>query len=78
MTEGLMKPRRTASYLLRLTPKEKAALEQKVRVAAALGKAPISLADALRMGAGLYLDDMIKEFKTARDATGPADGDLEL
>ena len=78
MTEGLAKPRRTANYLLRLTPEEKAVLEQKVRVAAALGKAPISLADALRMGAGLYLDDMIKEFKTARDATGPADGDLEL
>jgi hypothetical protein len=77
VTEGLTKPRRTANYLLRLTPEEKAVLEQKVRVAAALGETPISLADALRTGAGLYLDDLIEQFKTARDATGPAHSGLE-
>lgn len=61
--EGITKPLRTATYLLRLTPEEKAVLEQKVRVAAALGKTPFSLADALRGGAELYLDDMIKTLR---------------
>ncbi len=52
------KPLRTATYLLRFTPDEKAGLEQKVREAAAEGRSPLTLADALREGAALYLDDL--------------------
>lgn len=51
---------RTAAYLLRFTPEEKAQLEQKVRVAAAAGEAPLSLAEALRTGAERYLDQLIE------------------
>jgi hypothetical protein len=57
--EGTTKALRTATYLLRFTPDEKAELEQKVRVAAALGKSPLSLAEALRMGAHAALDEQI-------------------
>jgi hypothetical protein len=56
--EGTSKPLRTATYLLRFTPEEKAVLEQRVREAAAAGKLPLTLADALRGGAELYLDDL--------------------
>jgi hypothetical protein len=55
---GTSKPLRTATYLLRFTPDEKAGLEQKVREAAAEGRSPLTLADALREGAALYLDDL--------------------
>lgn len=61
--EGTPKPLRTATYLLRFTPDEKAVLEQKVRIAAAMGNAPLSLADALRGGAHAMLDEMIEGFK---------------
>jgi hypothetical protein len=61
--EGTSKPLRTATYLLRFTPEEKAELEQKVRVAAALGKSPLTLAEALRMGAHHELDALIARFK---------------
>jgi hypothetical protein len=60
--DGLTKPLRSATYLLRFTPEEKAELEQKVRLAAALGKAPLSLAEALRMGAHAELDRLIAKF----------------
>lgn len=56
------KPLKTATYLLRFTPEEKADLEQKVRMAAALGKSPLSLAEALRIGAHAELDRLIAKF----------------
>jgi hypothetical protein len=54
----ISKPLRTATYLLRFTPEEKAVLEQRVREAAAAGKLQLTLADALRGGAEMYLDDL--------------------
>jgi hypothetical protein len=60
--EGISKPLRTATYLLRFTPEEKAVLEQRVREAAAAGKVQVTLADALRGGAELYLDDLQRKF----------------
>lgn len=72
--EGTTKPLRTATYLLRFTPDEKAALEQKVRIAAALGKTPISLADALRGGAHVMLDELIAGFRQGFDMEGEDDG----
>jgi hypothetical protein len=60
--EGVSKPLRTATYLLRFTPEEKAVLEQRVREAAAAGKMQFTLADALRGGAELYLDDLQRKF----------------
>lgn len=74
--EGTTKPLRTATYLLRFTPEDKALLEQKVRDAAALGKTPLTLAEALRMGAHTYLDDLLEGLHSdSRDARG-GDGDL--
>ena len=61
--DGTTKPFKTATYLLRFTPEEKAELEQKVRYAAALGKTPLSLAEALRMGAHAELDRLIEKYK---------------
>ena len=55
---GISKPLMTATYLLRFTPEEKAVLEQRVREAAANGKMQLTLADALRGGAEMYLDDL--------------------
>ncbi|HEV2924852.1 MAG TPA: hypothetical protein VGW98_12510 [Solirubrobacteraceae bacterium] len=60
--DGISKPLRTATYLLRFTPEEKAVLEQRVREAAAAGKVQVTLADALRGGAELYLDDLQRKF----------------
>lgn len=57
--DDVSKPLRTATYLLRFTPEEKAELEQKVRRAAAEGHSPLSLAQALRMGAKKTLDDVL-------------------
>jgi hypothetical protein len=57
--DGVTKPLRTATYLLRFTPEEKAELEQKVRRAAAEGHSPLTLAEALRMGAKRTLDDVL-------------------
>jgi formate dehydrogenase maturation protein FdhE len=65
--EGTTRGLRTASYLLRFTPDEKAELEQKVRRAAAAGKAPLSLADALRMGARAYLDELLLTYEAEGD-----------
>jgi hypothetical protein len=65
---------RTAMYVLRFTPEEKAMLEQKVRVAAALGKTPLTLAEALRLGAAALLDDMIAGFKEKLETGGEGDG----
>lgn len=59
--EDIQKPRRSAKYLLRFTPEEKAELEQKVRRAAAEANRSLSLADALRAGAHSYLDDLLQE-----------------
>jgi hypothetical protein len=72
--EGTTRPLRTATYLLRFTPEEKAMLEQKVRVAAAMGKRPLSLADALRGGAHAMLDEMIAGFKEKLATDGQDDG----
>jgi hypothetical protein len=58
--DGVSKPLKTATYLLRFTPEEKEELEQKVRIAAAMGHAPLTLAEALRMGAHAFLDQMIE------------------
>ena len=55
------RPLKSASYLLRFTPEEKAELEQKVRVAAARGKSPLTLAEALRVGAHAYLDELLDQ-----------------
>ena len=71
--EGTTKPLRTATYLLRFTPEEKAQLERKVRIAAAEGNVPLSLATALRMGAMAYLDDLIEHFQAENESA--ADGD---
>ncbi len=57
--DDLSKPLKSATYLLRFTPEEKGELEQKVRVAAARGNSPLTLAEALRMGAHAYLDDLL-------------------
>lgn len=67
-TLGTTKPLRTATYLLRFTPEDKAELEQKVRYAAALGKSPLTLAEALRMGAHFYLDQAIEKLTHENDA----------
>ena len=74
--EGTSKPLRTATYLLRFTPEEKAELEQKVRVAAALGKSPLTLAEALRMGAHRELDALIAKLKS--EATAGEDNGITL
>jgi hypothetical protein len=68
--EGVTKPLKTATYLLRFTPDEKAALEQKVRRAAAAGQHPLSLAEALRMGVNSYLDELIEMYEGDGDAKG--------
>jgi formate dehydrogenase maturation protein FdhE len=70
--EGTTKGLRTATYLLRFTPDEKRELEQKVRRAAAAGKNPLSLAEALRMGAKTYLDELLQKY----EAEGPEDDGL--
>jgi hypothetical protein len=75
--DGVSKPLKTATYLLRFTPEEKAELEQKVRVAAAMGDSPLTLAEALRMGAHALLDEMIESLPSlgegeARDEHVPA------
>jgi len=72
--DGTTKPFKTATYLLRFTPEEKAELEQKVRYAAALGKTPLSLAEALRMGAHAELDRLIEKY--TREATDGEDRGL--
>lgn len=74
--DGTTKPFKTATYLLRFTPEEKAELEQKVRYAAALGKTPLSLAEALRMGAHAELDRLIEKYK--REATDGEDYGLAV
>lgn len=65
---------RTSTHLLRLSPKEKAVLEQKARMAAARGEAPITLAHALREGARLYLDDLLEKLPSLEDTVGGTDG----
>lgn len=73
---GTSKPLRTATYLLRFTPEDKAELEQKVRYAAALGKSPLTLAESLRMGAHRFLDETIEKLQREEQATtdGGRDG----
>ena len=65
--QGDEKPRRSAKYLLRFTPEEKAELEQKVRLAAADGQRSLSLAEALRIGARLYLDNLLEPDEDAAE-----------
>jgi len=52
-SEGL----KTASYLLRMTPEEKAQLERKARAYTDRTGEPMTLARALREGAAALLDD---------------------
>jgi hypothetical protein len=73
--EGASKPLRTVTYLLRLTSDEKEVLEQRVREAAAAGKMNLTLADVLRGGAMLYLDNL-REKLAAEDGGGDAVGEL--
>jgi hypothetical protein len=68
--EGGHKPLRSAKYLLRFTPEEKAELEQKVRRAAAEGNRSLSLADALRAGAHGYLDELLRDLDEAAKGEG--------
>ena len=75
---GTSKPLRTATYLLRFQPDDKAELEQKVRYAAALGKSPLTLAEALRMGAHCYLDELIEKLNGEADATEGGHSGLAL
>jgi hypothetical protein len=56
---------KTAAYLLRFTPDEKAALEQKCRLLAARSGRSVTLADALRHGVTNYLDELLGEGKPA-------------
>lgn len=71
--DGVSKPLRTATYLLRFTPEEKEELEQKVRVAAARGNSPLTLAEALRMGAHNYLDELLGKLPKLDDGTEASD-----
>jgi hypothetical protein len=73
MADHLSKPLRTATYLVRLTPEEKARFEQSTRVLAARSGKPITLADALREGARMYLDDLLEKLPELDAATGDAD-----
>jgi hypothetical protein len=70
--DGVSKPLRSATYLLRFTPEEKQELEQKVRRAAAEGHAPLTLAQALRMGAKKTLDDILAGRVKLEDVTEDA------
>ena len=65
--QGDEKPLRSAKYLLRFTPEEKAELEQKVRQAAADGQRSLSLAEALRIGARIYLDNLLEPDEDSAD-----------
>ena len=67
--DEISKPLRSATYLLRFTPEEKEELEQKVRLAAARGKCPLTLAEALRMGANGYLDELLAKLPRLQDAS---------
>lgn len=69
--DGVSQSLKSATYLLRFTPEEKEELEQKVRVAAARGNSPLTLAEALRMGAHNYLDEMLDKLPKLE---GEADG----
>lgn len=71
--DRVTKPLRTATYLLRFTPAEKEELEQKVRVAAARRSSPLTLAEALRMGAHAYLDELLGKLPTLDDRSEGGD-----
>jgi hypothetical protein len=64
-SESMSRSMRTTSYLLRLTPEEKTALEAKAAEIAAQTGRRCTLANALREGARLYLDDLAKLAKRA-------------
>lgn len=72
--EGTSRPRKTATYLLRFTPEEKAGLEQKVRRAAAEGNFPLTLSHALRMGATRYLDELLAKIGEQEGSLEQSDG----
>lgn len=71
--DGVSKPLKTATYLLRMTPEDKEELEQKVRVAAARGNSPLTLAEALRMGAHAMLDELLEKLPALEDGTDGRD-----
>ena len=75
-TPEVSKPLKTATYLLGFTPEEKEELEQKVSRAAADGHSPLTLAQALRMGAKATLDDVLdgkRDLGTTLKETGESD-----
>jgi hypothetical protein len=57
---------KSASYLLRLNPQEKAELEAKARAYAERTGERMSLASALREGATRYLDELLGDPPTPR------------
>jgi hypothetical protein len=72
--DGVSKPLKHATYLLRFTPEDKAELERKVRLAAARGNSPLTLAQALREGAEAYLDDLLEKLPRLEDDQDDVDG----
>lgn len=72
--DGVSKPLKSATYLLRFTPDEKRMLEQKVRLAAARGSSPLTLAEALRIGAHNYLDELLCKLPALDVETDGQDG----
>jgi hypothetical protein len=74
MTDHMSKALRTSTYLLRFTPEEKAMLEQKTRIVAARQGVPVTLADVLREGARLHLEDLLEKLPKFDDQRDGADG----
>jgi hypothetical protein len=71
--EGTTTTLSIAIYLLRYTPEEKRQLERKVRLAAAMGKSPLGLAEAIRIGALTCLDELIQKLRVESDRHRGAD-----
>jgi hypothetical protein len=59
-TDPMTRSMRTTTYLLRLTPEEKTSLEAAAAAIAARTGRRCTLANAMREGARLYLDDLAK------------------
>jgi hypothetical protein len=55
------RPLKSARYLLAMTEDEKATLDQRCREMAAATGRPVTLAEAMRRGAAMYLDDLAKQ-----------------
>lgn len=68
--DQISKPLRTATYIMRLSPEEKAGLQAKVEHASAEGKLPLTLAHAMRVGAEAYLDDLLERIADEKARSG--------